>query len=126
MKKTESFKLLFVYNANAGVANSLLDSAHKIFSPSTYNCNLCDITFGVFTENKAWKAFREQTDLELEFLHKDEFAQKFPSEYKKTSLPVVLKQSNKKLEIFLPSEQLNYLQSAEELIDAIRKRKFVK
>lgn len=121
MSSSKAQKLFFVYNANTGLGNSLLDSAHKIFSPSTYNCNLCNITFGVFTENKVWKKFRKETNLQLEFLHKDEFVKKFPSEHKKFSLPVVLKQSNGKLGIFLPAEELNSLKSAEELIYIVQK-----
>jgi len=37
--------LIFVYNANGGLVNSWLDTAHKIVSPSTYSCSLCAITF---------------------------------------------------------------------------------
>lgn len=113
--------MLFIYNANAGFGNSLLDSAHKIFSPSTYNCNLCDITFGIFTENKVWKEFREEADLTLEFLHKDEFSKRYLSKYKKYSLPIILKQSEENLEVFLTTEKLNSFKTSEELIDAIKK-----
>ena len=121
MNKIRNFKLLFIYNANAGFGNSLLDSAHKIFSPSTYNCNLCDITFGIFTENKVWKEFREEADLTLEFLHKDEFSKRYLSKYKKYSLPIILKQSEENLEVFLTTEKLNSFKTSEELIDAIKK-----
>jgi hypothetical protein len=36
--------LVFVYNADSGVFNTLSDIAHKIFSPETYACNLCALT----------------------------------------------------------------------------------
>ena len=45
-------KLIFVYNASATKAGWLLASAHKFFSPNTYKCDLCSLTFGVFFENK--------------------------------------------------------------------------
>lgn len=115
-----SQKIVFVYNANSGLGSSMLDSAHKIFSPSTYNCNLCDITFGVFKENTIWKKFREETLLEFEFLHKDEFKKQYPkSEFLNTSLPVVLKDEGGVLKNFIPTEELNQLKKAEDLIDLI-------
>ncbi|WP_241234677.1 hypothetical protein [Nonlabens ponticola] len=52
-------KLIFVYNANSGRINSWLDSAHKIISPSTYQCKLCELTHGAFTEHDEWSRFRE-------------------------------------------------------------------
>lgn len=64
-------KLIFVYNASATNEGSLLASAHKFFSPNSYQCDLCSLTFGVFTENRHWKAFRKSLNLEMVFLHKD-------------------------------------------------------
>ncbi len=52
-------KLIFVYNANSGALNSLMDSVHKIISPKTYDCKLCDLTYDVFKENELWSRFRE-------------------------------------------------------------------
>lgn len=116
-------KLVFVYNANAGLGNSILDSAHKIFSPATYNCNLCDITFGVFKENAVWKKFREETDLKLEFLHKDEFKEQFPkSEVLNNSLPVVFALISGAVEVIMSAEELNAMKTAEELIRSMKKK----
>jgi hypothetical protein len=39
-------KLLFVYNADSGLFNSIAEAAHKIVSPQTYRCDLCRITYG--------------------------------------------------------------------------------
>ncbi|WP_232221892.1 hypothetical protein [Methanococcoides burtonii] len=38
--------LIFVYNADSGLINEMKDYVHKIVSPSTYECNLCAITYG--------------------------------------------------------------------------------
>jgi hypothetical protein len=38
-------ELLFVYNADAGLVTGLLDTLHKVLSPSTYSCSLCAITY---------------------------------------------------------------------------------
>jgi len=64
--------LVFVYNADSGLFNSLADLAHKIFSPQTYQCNLCAITYSAAGMKKEWKDFLDQLDVPMEFLHRDE------------------------------------------------------
>ncbi len=116
-------RLIFVYNANSGKVNAILDSLHKITDPSTYNCNLCAITYGVFSEDELWKAFRENSDDEMEFYHKDEFLKAFASKWLPDfSFPVILSEINGELELFLSTEELNEFSSSEELIAAITKR----
>ncbi|WP_067032452.1 GTPase [Allomuricauda sp. CP2A] len=123
MKSETNQKLLFVYNANSGARNAILDSMHKVFSPSTYDCNLCDITFGVMAENRAWKKFREQSNISMSFLHKDEFAKTYASKFgHRYTFPIVLLENEHELELFISTEELNALQSAQELIDTIQKR----
>lgn len=123
LNNTVPQKLIFVYNADSGVRNMILDSAHKIFSPDTYECSLCDITFGVFSENSIWKKFRKETDMQMEFLHKDEFAIAYPSKFKhKPTFPIVLIESNKNLEVLVKTEELNDMENATDLIDIIKER----
>ena len=100
-----------------------IDSAHKIVSPSTYECNLCDITFGTFVENKIWKNFREESLLEMEFLHKDEFKKLYASKFGYAfDYPIVLMTSVDNLEVFITTAELNALESAEELVSLIKTR----
>ncbi|MDO6519160.1 GTPase [Zobellia uliginosa] len=123
MKDSDIEKLIFIYNADSGLKNALLDSTHKILSPSTYNCNLCDITFGVFTENKIWKRFREEADLEMEFLHKDEYKKQYASKFgNKFSFPIILAQSDGELQVFVSTEEMNTIEDARSLIRLIEKR----
>ena len=35
-----------IYNADGGLVNGALDLLHKTFSPATYACRLCDVTYG--------------------------------------------------------------------------------
>jgi hypothetical protein len=70
--------LLFVYNADSGLFNTLGDIGHKLFSPNTYPCQLCAITHGVFAERAEWRAFVESLDVPCEFLHRDQFRSRFP------------------------------------------------
>lgn len=116
-------KLIFVYNADSGIRNALLDSMHKVLNPSTYECNLCDITFGLFNEKVDWKDFRKKFPMEMEFLHRDEFNSDYASKFgKKFTFPIVLGDNSGELEIVIKTEELNQLDNANELIDLIIKR----
>ncbi|MFS4494870.1 GTPase [Maribacter sp. 2308TA10-17] len=123
MKDTKLQKLIFIYNADSGIRNMIMDSAHKIFSPDTYECSLCDITYGAFTENSVWKKYRKETNLQMEFLHKDEFAKAYASKFGyKFTFPIVLAETNDGLEIFVKTEELDKAKNAEELIGLIKER----
>lgn len=74
-------KLIFVYNADSGKLNALLDSLHKVVSPSTYSCKICELTHSTVGERKVWKEFREELDVEADFLHKDEFLKLYASKF---------------------------------------------
>ncbi|MBA3985917.1 MAG: GTPase [Flavobacteriales bacterium] len=116
-------KLLFIYNANSGKLNGYLDALHKVISPKTYACNLCDITYGIFTENKVWKKFRTSSKIPMEFLHLDEFKTQYASKFlSKYTFPSVLFVNNGELEILITTEELNRMKSPEELIHLIVER----
>lgn len=111
-------KLIFVYNADSGTLNALLDMAHKILHPKSYQCNLCSLTHGAVAERKAWKAFHERTDIEMEFLHRDEFEQRHGTAF---SYPLILKQGERP-EIFLNTSEIEHIRSVDELIGIIERR----
>ncbi|SHL98742.1 hypothetical protein [Hymenobacter psychrotolerans] len=71
-------ELLFVYNANGGALNGLLDTLHKTLSPSTYSCSLCALTYGAFTIRPEWAAFLRQLPVTSVFLHRDELRAQHP------------------------------------------------
>ncbi|MCB2182313.1 MAG: hypothetical protein KQH63_09830 [Desulfobulbaceae bacterium] len=108
-------ELIFVYNADSGFVSTMLDIGHKIVNPETYTCNLCKMTFDTFSENKKWKEFRENSGLEMEFLHRDEFEEKYKMTF---DYPVVLKKTDV-LEIALSHSKLNEFQNLDELISAV-------
>ncbi|MFX1532303.1 MAG: hypothetical protein ACFFBC_14395, partial [Promethearchaeota archaeon] len=57
-------KLVFVYNADSGgFITGLKDTLHKTFRKSTYQCNLCQVTFGAFGMKKEWKNFVNDLDV---------------------------------------------------------------
>jgi hypothetical protein len=105
-------KLIFVYNADSGKLNALFDIAHKVINPETYKCSLCAITHGALTEKKAWKDFKIKTELEFEFLHRDEFEKKYKQAY---DYPVILENSET-LKTVISSKVLNEIKDVKELI----------
>ncbi len=86
--------LLFVYNADSGLFNTMADIGHKIFSPETYQCSLCALTHGYFKERGEWRSFIESLDRECVFLHRDEFLRQFPDSDRE--LPAVFRVENNK------------------------------
>lgn len=123
MKSIPILKLIFIYNANSGKLNSMLDSARKVLRPATYDCHLCAITFGVFTENTIWKKFREQSATELLFLHKDEFMKQYASKFgHKFTFPIILAETDQDLEVFVGTKELMAIENSEELVQIMTKR----
>jgi hypothetical protein len=115
--------LIFVYNANSGAKHTLLDSLHKVFSPKTYECNLCELTYGVISENRKWKAFRKNSDIEMTFLHKDEYQKKFKSKFEKLyDLPAVMYQDNYELSLLVGKDEINEITDVDVLIEKIKSR----
>ncbi|QUY41068.1 GTPase [Acaryochloris marina] len=120
-------KLIFIYNADAGLVNVALDIAHKVLSPDTYSCNLCMLTHDTFTERSAWQAFRKSSSVPMEFLHKDEYEQKVNDlnslKSKQTySYPIILKEDQGQIDIFIDTVELNQIKDVNRLINTIQER----
>jgi hypothetical protein len=84
--------LLFVYNADSGLFNTVTDIAHKIFSPQTYQCDLCALTHGYFSVREAWQGFIEALEVPCEFIHRDQLAA-FP-QINATQLPAIYRRQD--------------------------------
>jgi hypothetical protein len=115
-----SRQLLFVYNADSGLFNNMADAAHKIFSPDTYSCNLCKVTYGWFAERGAWRDFIGQLDLTCRFLHRDEFRTQYPE--LSVALPAVLRLTDRLPAVCIDAERLNVCNDIDELIELVRAR----
>lgn len=116
-------KLLFVYNANSGRLNGLLDSLHKTLKPATYSCKLCSLTHGPLSERQAWKKFRENLEMDTEFYHRDEFEKAFASKFgNRFEYPVILVQTSQGLEMLLNRDELEEVGSLNELCQEIQER----
>lgn len=98
--------------------NTLTDIAHKVFSPQTYECNLCAISHSYLSERGEWKEFIQDLGAECEFLHRDEFLKKHPSE--DTEFPVIFELDDNSLTLRLSAEEINACKSMDDLKTAIK------
>ncbi|MEY6432270.1 hypothetical protein ABC977_07580 [Thioalkalicoccus limnaeus] len=96
--------LLFVYNADSGLFNTLADIGHKMFSPQTYSCQLCAITHGLLTEKAAWREFIGSLEVPCEFLHRDELRRREPD--LEIDLPAVLRITDDGLRVCIDASTL--------------------
>lgn len=117
---TAEKNLIFVYNADSGLFNTLTDIAHKVFSPQTYECNLCAITYGNFGIRTEWKEFLETLQVPLEFLHRDDFKTRYPA--MEAQLPAVFVQKPDGPELFISNVEINACRSIAELKQLITER----
>jgi len=111
-------RLVFVYNADSGLFNTMADIGHKIFSPGTYACDLCALTHGYFSERREWRTFIDSLTISCEFLHRDEFVRSNP-EQKNLTYPVVLLVDDNGQRICLSRDDLAACDSLDTLKQAI-------
>ena len=109
-------RLIFIYNADGGIAQGIMDSIHKTLSPATYPCSLCAITYGAFSMDRHWRAWLKTLPMPVEFYHKDD------SPYPQIALPVVLVERAGQVETLVSAERLNALGSVDALIAEIGQR----
>ncbi|HEX8131518.1 MAG TPA: hypothetical protein VF527_20645 [Pyrinomonadaceae bacterium] len=105
--------LVFVYNADGGLFNTMSDVAHKLLSPETYACNLCALTHTTFRMRREWREFLERLDARTEFLHADELRSQYGM--KELALPAILLRRGAALEEFAPAAAINSCRTLDEL-----------
>ena len=117
-KENES-ELIFIYNAKSGIVNEFLDFAHKIISPSTYNCNLCAISYGNFTMKKKWSDYISSLPVRYTFTYKDKVSE---YGYDNIKLPSIIFQDKSKSKVIISSEEINKLKKIDQLINILSDR----
>ena len=109
--------LVFVYNAESGFFEALKDGVMKIVSPASYPCRLCALTYDVAWMRPRWRRFVNNLGIEVEFLHKDEFKEKYKKE--KPDLPCALIERDGELEVLINSDEMNAMETLDELMDTV-------
>jgi hypothetical protein len=105
--------LVFVYNADSGLFNTVADVAHKVFSPKTYRCNLCALTHSTFGMRQSWKQFLAELDRPLEFLHADELKSRYA--VSGVPLPAIFKKEGERLELLIDADSINSCRTMDDL-----------
>ena len=113
--------LVFVYNADSGVFNALADAAHKIFSPRTYQCNLCALTHSAVRMRGEWKRFLDGLDRPLEFLHADELKARYG--VTGVPLPAIFRGDGESLEVLIGADSINACRTLADLERLILNRR---
>lgn len=116
MNEPEIEGIIFVYNADSGLFNTLTDIAHKIFSPETYSCNLCGITYGNFKIREEWKTYLDSLSIGCEFLHRDEAITAMGL---KEDLPVILARHGEEYSVLLSASEINQCETIGDLTKRI-------
>jgi hypothetical protein len=105
MDKKRTSVLVFVYNAEGGFFNSAADMAHKMFSPQTYQCKLCALTFSTFGMRKDWVEFLASLERSLEFLHSDELKNLYG--ISDLPLPAIFEKEGEQLKLLIDADSIN-------------------
>jgi hypothetical protein len=113
-------KLIFVYNANAGIAAGLMDSLHKTLSPATYPCGLCAITYGAVRMNPRWKAWLKVQSFESIFHHRPDFRAAYPDV--EVALPVILVARDGRVQTLVAADEFGDVKTVDALIALIESR----
>lgn len=109
-------ELIFVYNADSGKWNAYMDMMHKVFSPKTYPCSLCAITYGIFSIKKEWQEFINNFPVNMKFLHRNEWLTEFSGN--KETLPAIFLKEGNQITTYINSSQLHSL-SLKDLINEL-------
>ena len=118
--RTNAVRLVFVFNAEAGLAHGLLDSIHKIISPSTYPCALCAITHGAVSMRRAWRLWLQRIDLPAQFFHRSDFRRAWPNE--RLDLPAILLEQNGQLTTLFAADEFSGVDDVNRLISVLETR----
>ena len=84
-------RLLFIFNANSGVWNAVLDSAKKILQIN--GCSLCSLTHSIAGEKSEWKTCKEEFGVPIEYVHRDEVTEELKS-LVQDNLPTIVAESD--------------------------------
>ncbi len=65
-------RLLFVYNADSGTLNAIVDSTKKLLSIN--GCPLCSLTHSLAGERSEWLSCKESIGIPVDYVHRDELS----------------------------------------------------
>ncbi|RXJ04586.1 hypothetical protein DS745_04170 [Anaerobacillus alkaliphilus] len=111
-------ELIFVYQAKSGWWNGMLDSIHKVTSPSTYPCHLCSVTYGLVGMNKEWKKFIYSLLIPVHFYHLDDLPEDFP----KAEFPCAFFRTEDGIKLIITKDELISCKDVNDLIALVSEK----
>jgi hypothetical protein len=117
---SKAVKLVFVYNAEAGLVHGIMDSIHKLVSPATYKCDLCAITYGLTRMKEDWRAWLERSGWPVQFFHRSDFRQAWPGV--NVQLPAILVQENGALSVLVSATELAHIDNVGQLVTVLENK----
>mgnify|MGYP005610769827 FL=1 len=114
-------RLVFVYNANAGLVAGVLDSIHKVASPATYPCSLCAVTYGPVAMRRQWRDYLARLPIPVEFYHRPDFRAAFPAAAD-MQLPLIGLVDGARFLPLLDAAALDAISSVDDLIAQLAER----
>jgi hypothetical protein len=109
-------RLIFIYNADGGLVQMVLDSLHKTLSPATYPCSLCALTYGSVRMDPKWRKWLAALATPAVFQHKDD------TPYKDVPLPAVLCESGGQIDVLIDAPTLDGIATLDALIAEMEAR----
>ncbi len=118
---TAARRLIFVYNAEAGIAAGIMDSVHKIVSPGTYPCSLCAVTYGLVGMRREWRDWLAALPIPAVFHHRADFREAWPLAAD-WPLPLVALAQGERLQLLIGPGELMALTTIGSLSAAVSAR----
>ena len=113
-------KLVFAYAEDKGIISSIKSSARKVVASKSQKCALCTLTYGPIKMKPGWREFIDSLDVNVEFLHRDEFR----SQYTKldVELPAAFHVKGRKRAQILSKVEIEACRSLDDLIWLVSER----
>jgi hypothetical protein len=103
--------LHFVYNVEATPQALVKDFIHRLVSPETYPCRLCDVTYGRFVKKPGWQLFLWSLPVKTAFYTKGSFVKKFPA-WSHQEFPAVFAEDEAgQLSVFISAREFSSIAS---------------
>jgi hypothetical protein len=117
---TPGKRLVFVYNADSGLLNTLGDIWVRVVRPADYDCALCLLTYGARGMDQRWRRFTRSLGMPVTFLHRDEFREQFDtSPLRDVELPAAVLEDRGALVQVVPAGQVRAAADLDRLMDAV-------
>ena len=117
----EEKELIFIYNAKSGLVNEMIDFAHKIISPETYDCNLYAISYGTFTKKKKWSNYINSLPIKSTFTYKDKISA-LKKGLSSLKFPTIIIRDGVELNEIISRNEINNINNINQLISLLNER----